>query len=36
MNGAITGMVSDAGMWQAITTPLGNRFLDFIGRPKSA
>lgn len=36
MNGAITGMVSDAGMWQAITTPLGNRFLDFISRPKSA
>jgi hypothetical protein len=36
MNGAMAGMGSDAGMWQVITTPLGNRFLDFISRPKSA
>jgi len=27
-------MVSEQGMWQSITTPLGNRFLDFIGKPK--
>jgi hypothetical protein len=29
-------MVSGQGMWQSITTPLGNRFLDFIGKPKQA
>jgi len=28
-------MVSEQGMWQSITTPLGNRFLDFIGKPKT-
>jgi hypothetical protein len=30
----LRGMVSEQGMWQSITTPLGNRFLDFIGKPK--
>jgi hypothetical protein len=27
---ALSGMVSEQGMWQSITTPLGNRFLDSI------
>jgi len=31
---ALGGMVSEQGMWQSITTPLGNRFLDFFGKPK--
>jgi hypothetical protein len=30
----LCGMVSGQGMWQSITTPLGNRFFDFIGKPK--
>jgi len=31
---ALSGMVSEQGMCQSITTPLGNRFLDFISKPK--
>jgi len=31
---ALSGMVSEQGMWQSITMPLGNRFLDFISKPK--
>ncbi len=31
---ALSGMVSEQGMWQSITMPLGNRFLDFISRPR--
>jgi len=32
MAASLSGMVSEQGMWQSITTPLGNRFLDFIGK----
>lgn len=34
MAGGVSGMVSEQGMWQSITSPLGNRFLDFIANPK--
>ncbi len=30
----MSGMVSDQGMLRSITTPLGNRFLDFTSKPK--
>lgn len=33
INGGLTGMVSASGMWDTLTTPLGNRFLDFISDP---
>jgi len=33
-NGSVSGIVTEQGLWQALTTQLGNRFLDFVSRPK--
>lgn len=30
LSGSVAGMVSEEGMWQGITSELGNQFLDFI------
>lgn len=35
MNGAISGMLTDQGMWQSLTTELGRRFLRFIASPSA-
>jgi hypothetical protein len=31
---ALGGLVTAQGSWDALTTPFGNRFLDFVSRPK--
>jgi hypothetical protein len=35
LSGSLSGMVSEQGLYQPLTSPLGNRFLDFITAPVS-